>query len=155
MTVKSNKQPKISANTKIPDHKTTRIKNNPESNRDSKPCWQFSFIDVNGRWGWKAVSGEQWWSSIFPKLKDFETMTWQEIINASGGRTVGNNNHEVNVSDIVPAARTRLKELGHDDITSLFSLRFGNTIRIWGVLEGRLLKILWFDPRHEIYKIKK
>jgi len=56
------------------------------------------------------------------KAKNFESMTWQEVIDASGGRREGggNNSHEVPVENLIPEARKRLKELNYNDLTLFF-----------------------------------
>ncbi len=38
---------------------------------------------------------------------------------------------------------------------ALVSLRLGAKKRIWGVLEGSVLYVLWWDPHHEVYPSKK
>lgn len=133
-----------------PRDKDPRVKSDPESNRRKKPAWNIGLIDPGGPWCFKQLNREQWWDDIFLKLKNYETMTWQEIYDASGGRSHGNNNHEVPICDLSSAARRRLKGLKLDDISSLFSLRLTGQQRIWGILDGNVLKLLWFDPEHEI-----
>ena len=88
--------------------------------------------------------------NILTHLKDRETMTWAEIESQSGGRNKGTNNHAIEVDKLSPKAQKRLAELGLDDIGKLFSLRAQGKIRIWGVRQANVLKILWFDPKHEV-----
>ena len=82
-------------------------------------------------------------------------MTWQEILDASGGRKKGNNNHPVPIEKLIPPARKRLKELRLNDISHLFSLRLTSEIRIWGILDGFVLKLLWYDSGHQVCPILK
>ncbi len=110
--------------------------------------WRFGALDIDGPWGWKNVAGKYWWPDIFPKLKNFETMTWGEIFQASGGRREGNNHHPVDVRNLTKQASARLSEINQDDIDYLFSLRLTNTWRIYGIREMYSLKLLWFDPYH-------
>jgi hypothetical protein len=77
-------------------------------------------------------------------------MTWQEILSATGGRSHGNNSHNISVSELIKEARDRLAEINLDDVDELFSLRLEGKIRIWGMLDNDVLKILWYDPKHEI-----
>lgn len=133
-----------------PHDREVRIKSNPESNYTKKPAWNVGLIDLNCPWCFKELDGSDWWNEIHAKLKNFETMTWQEIFDASGGRKRGNNNHGVPIKDLVPEARRRLRELRLNDIESLFSLRLTGTRRIWGILDGFVLKIMWFDSGHKV-----
>jgi len=43
----------------------------------------------------------------------------------------------------------RLDELTDD----LFSLRLEGDMRIWGIRLGRVLQLVWYDPRHEVYPL--
>lgn len=144
------KKPKI-AQTANPKDREVRIAQDPESNRDKYPAWQVGMIDIDGTWGWKNVQGLYWWDTIQDKLKNFETMTWQEIYDANGGRQHGNNNHEIPIDKLSKSARIRLKYLGYTDIDTLFSLRLSGTERVWGLLVGNVLKIIWYDASHEVY----
>ena len=83
-----------------------------------------------------------------PKLCNFESMTWSEIMRASGGRSKGNNSHFVKVKSLTPDAKRRLAEIGQDDVSDLFSLRLSATERIYGIRDRRALKLLWYDPHH-------
>jgi len=145
----NNRTPKTAKHTN-PQDRHTRIKVDPENNRTKKPAWNVGLIDLECPWCFKAINETQWWDDIFPKLKNYETMTWQEILDATGGRSRGNNNHEVPICNLIPQARKRLKESNMDDISSLFSLRLTGKQRIWGILDGHVLKLLWFDPEHKI-----
>ena len=77
-------------------------------------------------------------------------MTWGAIENEPKGRGRGSKNHEIEVSRIIPEAQERLVELHKADYDVLFSLRVSGKIRIWGIREGRVFQILWFDFEHEI-----
>ena len=146
---KSKKEPKTSSNFKTND-KQTRVKIDPDDNH-AKPSWRMGSIDLDCKWSFAELNIDRL-HEIISKLRNFETMTWQEILDASGGRKRGNgnNNHEVPVSDLIAAARKRLKELKLDDQTSLFSLRLKGKQRIWGILDGHVLRLLWHDDNHQI-----
>lgn len=66
----------------------------------------------------------------------------------SGGRSAGTNHHNLALEGFTRDAKKRLIELKLDDISELFSLRLSNTIRIYGIKDGRVLKILWYDQYH-------
>ncbi len=110
--------------------------------------WAFGISDLEGPWGWRTVAGRVWWDAILPKLRDFESMTWAEIMQAAGGRTRGNNSHFVLVRNLTARAKARLAEIGQDDVSELFSLRLSATVRIYGIRDRRALKLLWYDAHH-------
>ncbi len=116
------------------------------------PAWQLHLLDKDGDWGWKSVGRERWEKEILPKLSQHETMTWDEILRASGGKGKGrgNNSHSIQVNNIIKSAQKRLMEIQQDDVDVLFSLRLRGKFRIWGIRDGRVLKVIWFDFEHEI-----
>lgn len=73
---------------------------------------------------------------------------------ATGGRKRGNNNHPVPVSELAGNARKRLVEIGQEELDVLFSLRLSGKGRIYGVRDQRALKLLWYDPYHDIYPVQ-
>lgn len=110
--------------------------------------WSFAAADLDGDWGWRATAARDWWEGILPKLQHFESMTWSELLRASGGRSRGNNHHAVKVENLTAQAKKRLREIDADDAEELFSLRLAATTRIYGFRDGRALRLLWYDPWH-------
>jgi len=133
------------------DRKEARTdpKQRPEQSNQEKIAWGFQLLDQGGSWGVKAMN-QDWEIEILPKLRDFESMTWQEILSASGGRTRGNNSHSITVNKLSEDAKKRLEEINLDDVDSLFSLRLTGKRRLYGIREGRVLKLIWYDPEHKI-----
>lgn len=43
----------------------------------------------------------------------------------------------------------------NDDLDQLFSLRLTVRKRVWGIKEGNIFWILWWDPEHEVCKSHK
>jgi hypothetical protein len=70
-------------------------------------------------------------------------MTWAEIKKAK------KQNHTIAVKQLCKAARDRVDalRLGIDDV---FSLRVSGAERIIGVRDRQYLKILWWDPDHQV-----
>ena len=88
------KQKEIASNSKIPKHVE-----DPESFYDKVPVWSFKLLDNNyDKWGFIHVDNIN--ETIINKLKDYEGMTGDEIIKATGGKKHGNNNHYENISDL-------------------------------------------------------
>ena len=96
---------------------------------------------------------EDWQVEILPKLRMFESMTWQEILSASGAKKKGrgNHHHSVAVEKLSKDAQKRLKEIKLDDVESLFSLRLTGRKRLYGIRDGRVFKFIWYDREHEVY----
>lgn len=75
-------------------------------------------------------------------------MTWTEIERSPG-------NHDYDGTDgLCREATKRFEELGLDD-REPYQLRIGGKPRIWGFREGRVFKILWWDPNHSVYQVGK
>ena len=92
-------------------------------------------------YGWHELGADAM-HEIRTKLVAFERLTWHEIL--------GRNSHPVDVSSLCRDAQKRLSELNLDDVDELVSLRLMGTQRVWGILEGHVYTILWWDPDHEV-----
>ena len=133
-----------------PDHKQPRTlrSGGPALHDRETIVWAFSIVDQDGPWGWRNAAAPAWWGEILPKLQDFESMTWSEIMQAAGGRARGNNSHFVQVEKLTRQAKQRLAEISQDDVSELFSLRLSATTRIYGIRDRRALKLVWYDRHH-------
>lgn len=148
---KKNNVPKINQKLK-PGKPSVRMNSslNPERYNSETPVWSIKCVDSDSRWAFQCLTLDCFMKEVFLKLQDFETMTWQEILKASGGKKHGNNSHNVSVANICKDAQKRLREIGMNDIDELFSLRLAAKKRVWGVRNGRALEIIWYDDNHEI-----
>ena len=104
--------------------------------------WEVSGIDDNSQWGWNQVDCPYFLREIWKKMRNFETMTWGEIL--------GKNHHSIAVSSIIGPAQKRLLELGHDDVEELVSFRLTGSQRLWAIRVKHASCLLWWDPEHEI-----
>ena len=143
---RKNKQRKPKAK-RIPQKHHIRKASDPDEYFNKKASWAISRLDRNGQWGWDLVSRDEFYKSIHPWLKGYETMNWQQITAAGS--------HNINVERLILDAQKRLDELDLDDLDELFSLALGSVPRIWGVLDRGVLKILWYDPEHQVYPVSK
>ena len=112
------------------------------SPKDLRPVWRVDLLQREGPYGWQAVTGSLLWTQIIPKLRNFETMTWSEVL--------GRQNHPVRVASLCPEAQKRLKALKLDDVEELVSLRLSGKERVWGLRERAELRLLWWDPDHQV-----
>jgi hypothetical protein len=104
------------------------------------PSWQFQLLDFDGPYCPKGIDAASL-LQIQEKLKNFESMTWGEI--------EGKRHHFVTLESLSDAAKQRLRDIGMDDIDMLFSLRLTGPNRIYGPRIGPVMKVLWWDPKHE------
>jgi hypothetical protein len=106
------------------------------------PLWAFRVVDLGGRWCWSALQRDDI-LLVFDKLKSYESMAWAQIEGPTGS-------HFVEVHKLSKPARERLVEIRQDDVDLLFSLRITGRQRVWGIRDGHVLRLLWWDPEHEV-----
>lgn len=133
-----------------PLKKSLYEKSNPSHYLGLSPRWAFKKMDTEHP-RWAIGSCDSVYESIITKLRDYEGMTWQEIMSASGGRSSGTNNHFEDVADLCKEARDRMIELHMEDVDRIFSLRLTSKERLYGILEEGIFFVIWHDPNHEIY----
>lgn len=104
--------------------------------------WRLGAMDKGGTWSCMGIKADLLWDLIHARLRNFETMTIQEII--AGG------SHSVPVSSMIPEAQARLKEIKLGLQEELFSLRLQGEERVWAIQDHTVLKILWWDPNHQV-----
>lgn len=109
---------------------------------DENPSWRVSLLDLTGPFGQSIDQVDA--AEILKFLSEVEKLTWNEIQHRRSGH------HHVEVRLISPAAQKRLKQRNIETDT-LISLRVGAKKRIWGVREGSMLHLLWWDPQHKVY----
>ena len=120
--------------------------------------WSLQLADREGRWGFNdKVFADSWCGDILLKLQALEMKTWAIIANDSSGKSKGKGtrNHHIAVHDLSKNARKRLKKIKLDDLDQLFSLRINGKKRLFGIVENHVMKLLWYDPRHEVCPTKR
>lgn len=122
---------------------------NPGDTNRETPVWSIIIFDHESEWGReRCQEGDSIWVHIFDGLKKYEQMTWGAIYGDK------KRNHDCSIDGIIKKARDRLKELKLDDVDSLFRFRLSGKRRVWGIRDGRVFKLLWWDPDHEVYPSK-
>ena len=96
------------------------------------------------------IAKENFFLEIHPRLKEFEQKTWGTILKKEGKR-----NHEIEISKVCRQAQNRLSTLKHTDIEKLVSLRITKKQRLWGIRNGRIFQVLWWDPEHTVYPVDR
>jgi len=69
-------------------------------------------------------------------------MRWQEI--------EGADHHAIGVDRLSKEAQNRLAEIRQDDLDEVFSFHFSGKPRIIGIREMNVIKLLWWDPEHQV-----
>ncbi len=98
-------------------------------------------MDVNSEWCFYC-NGHVALREVIDGLRPFESMTWGEI--------EGSRHHFISRGSIIAAAQKRLRDTRQDDVDELFSLRLGGKKRVFGIRDGSVLRLLWWDPKHQI-----
>ena len=141
----SRRRPKKQPGSVVQPHvrKSPRSITVPDTMRQ-RPSWRLSLMELVDPFGWHRLDAEGL-HRVRHKLCDFESMTWGEILVRANTQ-----HHFVEVGSLAKAARDRLEEIGQGDVDQLVSLRLSGRERIWGVLDGPVLELLWWDPRHRV-----
>ena len=105
-----------------------------------KVSWQLGAVDWAGPWGRKSFDDQDVVSFISEHIRSFESMTWNELPQKQ--------HHSIEVSKLNTCARQRLEKINQNDVDEIFSLRLQGQFRIYGIREGSILKVLWFDRSH-------
>lgn len=127
-------------------YKKPRIDLTIRNPMDQNPVWHIGTLDVDGPWGWTEIDKRLFIDDILSRIRNYESMFWKDIL--------GKNSHEVPVSQISSIAQKRLAQINLDDIETIVSLRLASKQRIWGIRVENILKILWWDPNHQVYPSK-
>jgi hypothetical protein len=105
------------------------------------PEFRAGKMDMEGNWGWQNFKPIEM-QELLQKIFDSQKLTWQQLRERKS--------HLVKVEDLTPTAQKRLIAIKQDDLDELFSLRLTGKKRIWGIKDGNILWLLWWDPEHEI-----
>lgn len=102
-----------------------------------------------GAWDWK-LSGEEV-RHLLEVLESLAGMTWREVkdLRTHSKRNTRPLHHDQPLDSIHKDARQRLKDL-KIDVETVFRLRHGNLVRIWGYVQGGTFHLVWFDRHHKI-----
>lgn len=136
--MKGKKDKKITIKETPSNAKAAVTTENPDRFYGCYPSWRFLKIDKDN---W-TVDKHCFWDVILPNLKNFESMTWDEILRKSN-----NNHHFIDVSSLNDVAQKILAER-RIEAESVMSLRFTGTHRLYGIMDDNVFNILWYDENH-------
>ena len=138
---KANKKPKTRET--VYSSKTVKSEPLPDLLR-LYPSWQISLLQMVHPWGWHDIEKTKT-EEIKTKLAEFEKKTWNTILVDERHR-----NHRIPKNKLSDGAQQRLAEVGQDDVDYLVSLRLSGKERVFGILNMGVLRLLWWDPDHQI-----
>lgn len=144
---KGNRKPIVGA--QVSGERSPVVFEDPNAYIKKRPVWAFSRLDKEHE-EYGIHYCDDIYETIITKLAAFEGMTWQAIQGTSGGRKNGTNNHFIPIEDFSPEAKRRAREIFKDGTSELFSLRFTNKERLFGILEAGVFYIIWFDRNHKV-----
>jgi len=116
---------------------------------DSNPSWQIGILQTKEPFGWDVLD-EAALHKIRERLANLESMTWREILIKSKKQ-----HHTIRVAALSTENQKHLREIGQHDVDRLVSLRVSSRERIFGILDKAVLRLLWWDPEHQIYPSPK
>ncbi|MBC8352403.1 MAG: hypothetical protein H8E66_10475 [Planctomycetes bacterium] len=138
------KKPKAGARPSHTGKGAIRTGANADGNLHKRPVWKLDLFDIDGPWGRLLLDEESLWQEIFPKLQNYESMTWGQI------DVDRKKNHSVSVEKCSPKAQKRLREL-RLEYDQLFRFGLSGLRRLWGIRDRDVFHVLWWDPKHEVY----
>lgn len=125
-----------------PSSKQVMRTQDPEKYYQETPSWSFRMCDAK-QWAFnKEYVGEAIWTEIIPRMQEWETQTWSEIL-VKGKKF----NHSINAESLNPQAQKRLAEM-YIEQDSIISLRLNGKHRIYGYITEAVFNILWYDSNH-------
>ena len=140
MARRKNKKPSVK---EIPQGgKQPKISSHPQSFRGGVMSWRFNAVDKNGPFAWTNLSDGKEFKQVIEKLSNLETMS--EADQQLGGC------HFISVEKLSKEAGARLTEIRLDDLDELYSIRLEARGRVFCVHRRQYMRVLWFDPDHEV-----
>lgn len=138
--MRSEKKPK--AVEKPKPERVPRWQKDPLIGGERPLSWRFSHRDANGPFGRHQIGPDDF-HGVVTCLAEFEGKTWDQIIAAGS--------HKIECARLCDAARTRLVDIGHDDLDEIMSFHLTGASRVWCVHDGSIMRVLWWDPTHQVY----
>ncbi len=139
-TPKGKKVPKIAAAPEA--KKEPKIAAPPPTFRGGVIAWRFNAVDKNGPFSWLELSDPAEYKAVIEALADIETMQ-EAALDARGC-------HFISLSKLAKVAQDRLTELQLDDLDELYSIRLNGRGRVFCVHRPKYMRVLWFDPDHQV-----
>ncbi|MBB3410836.1 hypothetical protein FHT87_004783 [Rhizobium sp. BK316] len=137
-----NKKKKVPSIEKEPSpSKTVKFATDPDV-RGKPISWRFSSVDRGGPYSWAALEDPATYKAVIQKLSEIETLSETDL------RQQGS--HPIELHKLSGEAQQRLREIHHDDIDSIFSIRLMGAVRVHCIHHLNVMRVLWYDPEHQV-----
>ena len=135
--------------------KEPSIEKSPLSYWKMKPSFSFRKYDSGMSWA-LPMQGKPDADIVFSHLHDISSMTWSEVLQASGGRSRGTNSHGVPIAKLCKEVKQRADRINLNE-DNILSLRLQGKVRLWGIIEPEngCFFVIWYDPDHKVYPLSK
>ena len=124
------------------ERKQVKIENPPPQFQGGVLAWRFNAVDKGGPFAWSKLTCPKTYKKVLEKLISFEAMTESDM-KAAGC-------HPIELTNVCSDAQKRLVEIGLDDLDSLYSFRISGKVRVLAVTRKHYIRILWYDPEHQV-----
>jgi len=110
-------------------------------------AWRFSGADLQDPFGCHALDFAAY-QSLWERMRAFEKMNTDEL-NRTGSY------HDISVRLLSKLAKERLASMRLDDVEVVHSFRITGGCRLWCMKFGNIMSVLWWDPNHQVYLVRK
>lgn len=106
-------------------------------------------------WQWGPSSSV--WKDLIGTLAELSEKTWSDIESErTGGHNRHRKNHSMEVASLPKPAQNRISvHFGDEAPDTLFRFRLSGRKRLWGVRDGAIFHLLWYDEEHRVYPVDK
>ena len=146
-----NKKKKIRTKKPIQNSEVT-VQNSRYVVGDDIFSWNFSQFDGNSDWGFAAFKREHI-DVVMKMVTHFESVGWNAIQRKK-------KSHGVDVKNSKPALKAWSAYCSGNNVSDakppkLFSLRIDSTKRLYGIRDGGIFNVIWYDPHHDLFPSHK
>lgn len=137
------------------NHNKKAITKYPQSTDGEKVIWTFESIDKDGYFAFDLKREDFNLPEVFDKMLSYSTMTWTDVKKCThdDGKS---KHHIIDVDGFSQKAKERFVFMRLDENSdNIFSFALQNKLRIVGIRDGKFFRVLWYDPKHEIYPSRK
>jgi hypothetical protein len=101
-------------------------------------AWRLGDADRNGPYAWSNMSSDVA-AQVLGFLGEKDKLGWGE-----------SRAKDIPTTQLCADAQRRLREIEKDDQDRLVEFRLSGIERIWGVRDGHICHVLWWDPDHQV-----
>lgn len=121
-----------------------------------KPHFRFEKVDRDGKFAFRLDRKDFLHSLVLKKIMEYSCMVWSDIERQTHDGGKSKHHFLENTDKLSKEAKERIRKLKMEDLTdSIFSFALMNKLRIIGIRQGDYFYVLWYDPKHEVYPVKR